>query len=92
MYFTCIWEQNCGVGAITICNFNAIGFFPLTYEGPELENVNVELHSDINSMSMALRLHKDVFQIMFSQLGSAKILSLDSETIQLTLYSSIEAL
>ncbi|KAL1805860.1 hypothetical protein ACET3Z_028928 [Daucus carota] len=63
-----------------LCNFEANGFFRMAYEGPELETVSIKFWHWFCSKD--LRDCQDVVETMFLQLGSAKILSLDKETIQ----------
>ncbi|KAL1805851.1 hypothetical protein ACET3Z_028919 [Daucus carota] len=77
-----ILEHKIVVLAPKLCNFEAIGFFRLVYEGSELENAIIK-YWDIPLSSTAWRHYDDLIETMFSQLGSAKILSLDLVTIQL---------
>ncbi|KAL1815127.1 hypothetical protein ACET3Z_017701 [Daucus carota] len=60
----------------------AIGFFRMSYEGSELENGIIKFW-DLLLSSTVWRHYQDLIETMFSQLSSAKILSLDLVTIQM---------
>ncbi|KAK1378346.1 F-box domain-containing protein [Heracleum sosnowskyi] len=80
-------SDNIVVQAPRLCNFNAIGFFRTTIRGSELKKVNVKfwdktMYRNNRAPSWVLKRHKDLFQMMFSQLGSAEMLSVDLVTLQ----------
>ncbi|KAK1378373.1 hypothetical protein POM88_025117 [Heracleum sosnowskyi] len=82
-------EAKIVVLAPKLCNFTAVGFFPTTFEGSMLENVNIKFwdwtmykYKKKHTPSWVLKQHLDLFRIMLSQLRSAKILSLDLVTLQ----------
>ncbi|KAL1805849.1 hypothetical protein ACET3Z_028917 [Daucus carota] len=77
-----IFEHKIVVLAPKLCNFEAIGFFRMVYEGSELENAIIK-YQDLPLSSTAWTHYQDVIETMFSQLGSTKILSLDLATIQI---------
>lgn len=69
-------------------NFISIGLFRLNFQGSRLENVDIRFWDDtmLKVGFKMLKAHAYLFAGMFSQLGGAKILTLDSMTIQVTLY------
>lgn len=69
-------------------NFISIGLFRLNFQGSRLENVDIRFWDDtmLKVGFKMLKAHAYLFAAMFSQLGGAKILTLDSMTIQVTLY------
>lgn len=80
-------SYNVVVRAPKLCNFNAIGFFRTTFRGSELKKVNVKfwdetMYQKRRAPSWVLKRHQDLFQMMFSQLGSAEMLSVDLVTLQ----------
>ncbi|XP_074338643.1 uncharacterized protein LOC141676821 [Apium graveolens] len=79
--------DNVVVRAPKLCNFNAIGFFRTTFRESELKKVNVKfwdktMYQKRRAPSWVLKRHTDLFQVMFSQLGSAEMLSIDLVTLQ----------
>ncbi|KAL8103297.1 hypothetical protein AgCh_027744 [Apium graveolens] len=64
-------------------NFHAIGVFLTRFECSELENVTIQFWDcKFSTPWWTLKQYKDLFKVMFSQLGSTKILTLDSATLQ----------
>lgn len=68
-----------------LCNFNAIGFFRIRFEGSELENVYIRYWHFTTNRAQALKEHLILIKVMFSQLGSTKTLTLDLETLKVNL-------
>ena len=73
-----VWPQK-------LCNFQAIGFYRVSYEGSKLEIAAIKFW-DLLLSSTVWTHYQDVIETMFSQLGSANILSIDLVTIQVALY------
>ncbi|KAK1368843.1 hypothetical protein POM88_034935 [Heracleum sosnowskyi] len=68
-----------------ICNFSSVGFFAITFEESELETVNIKLRDQRYKTIASWKNMKDYYPRaipMFPEVGSAKILTLDSETIE----------
>ncbi|XP_074360529.1 FBD-associated F-box protein At3g52670-like [Apium graveolens] len=66
-----------------LCNFTSFGILSITFEAPELENVNIKLHGWFGSMDW---IHKKKYYRpltnMLSGLGNAKNLTFDSDVIE----------
>ena len=79
------------VWAPKLCNFSAVGFFWTTLKGcDELKRVNIKfwdrtMYPSKRTPSWVLKLHRDLFETMFSELGSAEILSVDLVILQVPL-------
>lgn len=73
-----------------IVNFSSVGYLPMRFEVSELENVNIKLRdtTECKSIEPTRKMKKYFRQVtrMFPALGSARILNLDLETIQVTSY------
>lgn len=71
-------------------NFTSVGIFPVTFKVSEPENVNVKFEdsTDDKTIAPSKRMKKYYRRVtcMFEQMGSARILTLDSETIKVNLY------
>lgn len=68
-------------------NFTSDGIFPITFEDSKLDNVNVKLRGWTNDKYCTREELKECyrqFTIMLPGLGSAKILNLDLEVIEVT--------
>ncbi|KAL8099199.1 hypothetical protein AgCh_031752 [Apium graveolens] len=73
------------VFAPELSNFTSVGIFPITFEDPKLDNVNVNLQGWIDDKNFSREKLKECYQhftVMLPKLGSAKILNLDLETIE----------
>lgn len=69
-----------------IRNFNAVGYFPITFEDSELKHVNIKLWDSTKYKTSALKVNMETYHSqltdMFLGLGSARTLTLDLETIK----------
>ncbi|KAK1378370.1 hypothetical protein POM88_025114 [Heracleum sosnowskyi] len=76
-------EAKIMVQAPKLRNFEAVGFFPMTFGGSELENVDIKFW-DCTRYSCESQFWRTnpLFETMFPLLGSTKILSLDLLTLQ----------
>ncbi|KAK1372650.1 hypothetical protein POM88_028843 [Heracleum sosnowskyi] len=77
---------NIVVMAPNLCNFSSVGIFPIMCGVSKLENVNIKLRGCFKQKSKVLleklKQYYQRFIFMFPGLGSAKILTLDLETIE----------
>ncbi|KAK1361495.1 hypothetical protein POM88_045969 [Heracleum sosnowskyi] len=68
------------VVAPKLCNFSSIGFFWIIFQSCNLENANIKFWDSVQSW--VLKENRKLLKSMFSQLGSAKTLTLDMVTLQ----------
>ena len=77
-----------------IRNFTSVGFFPIMFGVSELENVHIKLRGSNGDEPLAsleeFKLYYTRVVYMFPGLSNAKILTLDSATVQVTLYFSFQ--
>ncbi|XP_074347813.1 uncharacterized protein LOC141686669 [Apium graveolens] len=69
-----------------ICNFSAVGYFPITFEDSQLKHVDIKLWDSTKYKSSSLKVNVGTYHSqltdMFSGLGRARTLTLDMETIK----------
>lgn len=71
-------------------NFTSVGIFAITFEDSKFDHVNVKLRGWIDDKNFSREKLKECYQqftVMLPKLGSAKILSFDLETIEVSKFS-----